>query len=786
MIKKGDISIIGAGSWGTSVAKVIAEKHTDVTVKMWAYEKEVVHSINNFNVNNEFLPGVGLPANIAAFSDIRDAVEDCIAVIFATPSKVLYDTSLKAKKHLGDNVIIGYLTKGFCKIHNEILPISDMLSRVFPKNKNSIVAIYGPSHAEEVSRGYHTCLNIAGHSREARRFFNELLSTDYIGCREISDIRGVDLGATLKNPAAIAAGILSMLPSCGDNLAGALIVEALEEMMKLGRALDIKEDTLLGIAGLGDLVGTALSDHSRNRRFGKDIASQIMKTGKSLNLYDRIIIRFNPDHVLEKMSERFNYLAEGAYAIEPIIELAESHNISIPVYKALYEILLNKKDTSLLIETVKKPDMFEELFEQTKILTTEKKVGLEKATGSVFKKAIIRDTMEKFLNDPELLNMLFETKRMILEGGNRKDRSNRLMMKHAVKEYELFKKLDPKNPKKGLKNLCKFYIDDISDSFNFFAYKFIVKCVKFLNIFRLIFGSRYNRKLFENNVKVRGNISEIKKIDDTSNIVYVSTYRSCFDFAYINMAIDRFGLHVPRFCFEKKSVNKKLKEYIIRLMGGYIIDFGRTGNPIYQEISRNYLSTLIGHGVHIVFFPEITVSRDGTIGKINHDFLSVIMESLFKNTEEIALVPMEISYYKRPNQKYSQDDALNLKKILSNRVDVNFSSPILASDFSKGEKGIPELAATIEESWKLDSHIFPHYIFCRIVKNNNYQLSIDRAGIQINEFLMMNDTRINYKPRVILKEGANFVLKGKIGEIKNGRIVINRTDDIDYYSNLSN
>ena len=148
---------------------------------------------------------------------------------------------------------------------------------------------------------------------------------------------------------------------------------------------------------------------------------------------------------------------------------------------------------------------------------------------------------------------------------------------------------------------------------------------------------------------------------------------------------------------------------------------------------------------------------------------------------------MEISYYKRPNQKAKDpSDALNLKIILSNRVDVNFSSPILASDFSKGEKGIPELASTIEQRWKSDSHIFPHYIFCRIVKDNNYQLSIDKANSQINEFLLTNDTRVNYKPRVILKEGANFVLKGKIGEIKNGRIVINRTDDIDYYSNLSN
>lgn len=786
MIKKGDISIIGAGSWGTSIAKVIAENHRDVKVKMWAYEKEVVRSINNYNVNNEFLPGVELPANLSAYSDIREAVENCFVVIFATPSKVIYETSLKARKFISDKVFIGYLTKGFCKVQNDILPISDTLARVFPDRENSIVAIYGPSHAEEVSKGFHTCLNIAGRSREARRVFMELLSTDYMGCREIEDIRGVDLGTTLKNPAAIAAGILKMLPKCGDNLAGVLIVEALGEMLKLGRALDVKDETLLGICGLGDLVGTALSEHSRNRRFGKDIAGQIMKTGKFLRFYDRLLIRFNPDHVLEKMSERLNYLAEGAYAIEPIIELAERKNVSIPVYKALYEILLNKKDPALLIETVKKPDKFEEIFEKTKIITSDKKKGLEKATGSVFKRAILRDILSRYQENPELIDRLLRLRTEIMEQYKEKrDGLNKNMSDFADREYELFRKLEARKAKRGIKNICQFYLDDISDNFNYFGYKVIIKGVRFLNFFRQIFGKRYNRKLLESNIKISGNLAEIRKVNQTSNVVYASTYRSCFDFAYIIMAVDKHGLHIPRFAFDRRSVGNKFKEYIIRSIGGYIIDFSRLDNPLYQEVIRNYLATLIGHGVHIVFFPELKISRDGNTGSIREEFLSLVMDSLFKNTEEIALVPIELSYYARPDNKIKDKSrSVTLNRIIENRVNINFSDPLFASDFSNENNNLANLSMNIEKSWNSDSAIFPHYIFCGAIRDKDYRMPLDSADSEINEFLAKKKLNGKYKVKDILKEGTDFIVKRKIGRIDNDEIIISNTEEIDYYSNL--
>ena len=335
---------------------MIAENYPNIIIKFWSYEKSAANSINLRNQNLDYLPGVKLPVNIKATTSLKDSIENSDAIILATPSKVIPDMIGRLIKKMKTPVPIAYLTKGFCRVNHEVLTISQTISRLMPEYKNRVVSIYGPSHAEEVVKRYHTCLNIAGKSEDDRALFCNLLNCSYLQCRETEDIIGVDVGGTLKNPAAIAAGMISKLPDCGDNLSGALMAESLKEMISLGTAMGGELETIVDISGAGDLVATSLSEHSRNRRFGKDISSQIIDKGSSLGFTDRIYLRFKPEFVLEKMSKNLHYLAEGAYAIEPLIELAEKKNIAIPVYRSLYEVLLNKKDPSLLIETIKNPD----------------------------------------------------------------------------------------------------------------------------------------------------------------------------------------------------------------------------------------------------------------------------------------------------------------------------------------------------------------------------------------------------------------------------------------------
>ncbi|MBN2040077.1 MAG: NAD(P)H-dependent glycerol-3-phosphate dehydrogenase [Spirochaetes bacterium] len=781
----GRIAVIGAGAFGTSIARTIARNHPSGRIILWVYEKELVDSINNNHVNNLFLPGIDLPSNISACSEIKDTVKEAEAVIFATPSKVLYEISLRVKKYVPDSASIAYLTKGFCKVHNRILTISETLGRLFPLHKDKITAIYGPSHAEEVSREFHTCLNVASVSGSARKIFVNLIACDYIACRETDDITGVDLGTTLKNPAAIAAGILSVMPKCGDNLAGALITEALAEMVRFGKALGAREETITGIAGLGDLVATALSSHSRNRRFGKDIAKQLLNSGISLGFFDKLIMIIRPEYGFEKISEGINYLAEGIYGIEPILELAEKKKISMPVYRSLYEILLNKKDPALLVETIKDPSKFDEIYKRTRVHVSGKRKGLEKKRGGIFRKTILKNAIENLTDDP-VFKLQFEKYRNYFLSGVEGNSEKNYKSAFDKKEYELLKNINESNFEKGLKKLCDFYIRDVSDDFNSFVYKTAVKVLRVLNVLNRIKPG--SPGIFKNNIKIYGNPRKIRKVNRHSNIVYASAYKSYLDFLFINMAIDRYSLYIPRFCVDRKIADSPLKSKILKLMGGYFINTERLVNPAYKEVVQAYLSTLVEHGIHILVFPEIEAGKCGAPAEINRELLSRILDALYKNMEEIALIPVEVSHYLKPAEKdsFNGKSILALKNVLNSSVKINFSDPVYVSEFSNSDNIVGMLTEKLKTVWQADAPVYPHYIFCRVIRDNNYVLNIEEAEELISRSLRKYDCTRNrkFKEKKILKKGLDFVLKNKICTVGDSSLSVLKKEEIDYFSNL--
>ncbi len=769
-----NISIIGAGSWGTSVAKAIAETHPDINVRMWALEKSVSSSINRFHENKDYLPGVILPENITSSGNLRDAVADAGVVLIATPSKVVYETCQKLRKYLDSEVVIGYLSKGFCKINHDICTISQTIEKALPEQKNRVVAIYGPSHAEEVSNRFHTCLNIAGRSSYSRKVIRELLNGDYVECRETEDIIGTDVGATLKNPAAIAAGMISVLPFCGDNLAGALISEALKEMIRLGEALDANIDTIVDIAGLGDLVATALSDHSRNRRFGKDIARQIIEKGSTLSVRDRIFLKVRPSSVIEKMSKDLHYLAEGAYAIEPLIELAEEKNISIPVYRSLYEVLLNKKDPSLLIETIKNPEKFGEIYSNTKIQLTDKQKGLEKVKGNVFYDLIVSGTIDKFILAKEKgqpadfynVDIVDGLKNSLIKLKN--THQDRLFKK----EEKLISKINNNNYKKIISELTKIYARDIIDRFNQLITPFFLRFMKF-NILLYRLTGRYK------GIAVNGKIDNVRKIKDSANIVYVSTYKTYSDFLLLLHSMNVKGLPFPRYFIDRRSIKKKWHEHLVRYTGGYIIDVQRLRNPVYSEVVCQYVSIMLKHGVPILHFPELRPSNDGLILNITDDFFTILTETLFRNTVEIVLVPVEISY----SNRQVDHEKISMKQFRE-KVSINFSEPILLSEFTREsfrEKTIPEL---VKDVWIEDSPVFSHSIVSRIIAENGYSISVKDAKEKTGQFIVSGKYFKGMKPEKIFKNGLAFLKKNRFVEESNAEIRCIQKEDIDYYSNM--
>lgn len=763
------ISIVGAGSWGTAIAKVIAENLPNTLVKMWAYEKSTVHSINNKNVNSDFLPGVRLPLNIKATNHLRESLQNTDGIIIATPSKVVPDTVNKIGKIITSEVPLAYLSKGFCRVNNDILTISQTMSRVLPSYKNRVVGIYGPSHAEEVVKYFHTCLAIASASEMDRKFFCDLINCDYLQCRETEDVLGVDLGGTLKNPAAIAAGMITILPRCGDNLEGALIAESLKEMNRLAIALGANSETIIDIAGTGDLVATALSEHSRNRRFGKDIARKIIEKGTTLSMTDKIYLRFKPEYVLEKISSNYHYLAEGAYAIEPLIELASKHSVSIPVYRSLYEVLLNKKEPSLLIETIKNPDKFDEIYNNAKLHVKDKKRGLEKLKGKAFKKIILQsvlETIKKKYGTHELKNLLIQNFKSSIE----KQSGTPLKNNFISKELKYIALLNSSSFDKYLKKLTSIYLAEIIDHNNTVFNHIMMNYLSFRHIWNRLVGKK-------NRIRITGDVDKIRNLRERVNTIYIPRFKNKTDFYYYIYSIYKKFLPEPRFFVPAEASGGWFNRFLLRKCGGYIIHRSRSGNLLYRECVIQYISTLISHGVPLLYFPENEPEKNSVISPLNEYFFDLLNTVMYQESTEIVLIPTEIAY----SNKLDESEETPL---FSEPATINFSSPLFLSDFTKQIHSEISVHAMIRELWISDEIILPQHIICEIMKQKNYMIKAGKLKKYIERFISENNLVVSYSNKQILSNGLKFLLKHDIVQKKNDYLVGIKVEVISRYSEM--
>lgn len=585
------VAVIGAGSWGTAVAALIAENHPGMTVRLWAYEKQVAHSINSRSENTLYLPGTTLPENLHATHSLREAVGEATAVIIATPSKAVYETCKRAAGHLPAWAHVGFLSKGFCKIQGRAFTISEAIAMALPGTGDRIAAISGPTHAEEVTARFHSCISIGSANRTTRRVFSRLLSCPYLQCRETDDLRGVELGGTLKNPAAIAAGMISVLPGCGDNLAGALIAESMKEILKIGKALGGREETLLDICGLGDLVATALSPHSRNRRFGRDVATRILKGGRPLGLFDRVLLFFRPGRVMERMTERMHYLAEGAYAIEPLMEIAGRLGIALPLYRSLYEVLLNRREAALLVETIKDPRRFEELYERAASQPLLSGRDLRNQPGTAFRKPVL-DAFARSL-------------------GEYPDRS-------AVIEcaFGMFERM----------------ADRYGRYSSFFAFA-LMRVMRFIDASR---GVGLLAPVAASGKPFRGLPGGTAGFTP----VYVMPSEPNATVAGAVSALRRAGLPAPRFWLEENRGRGPLEAFLLRRCGGFIVNRAVLGDGPYRGLLAAYCSFLVSHGIPILLQ---SFGQEGAGAGNPNTLLEEAVRSILDMREPVLFYPLAVA-----------------------------------------------------------------------------------------------------------------------------------------------
>jgi len=313
------IAVIGAGSWGTTLGVLLHRNGHGI--KIWAYEEIEVANIREKRENSRFLPGVAVPEDIFVSNDMREVVQGATMIIMASPSQVMRGVAQQLKGCDPAPCPVVNISKG---IENQTLKrMSEVLTDELPSHFHRLVAtLSGPSHAEEVSRGIPTVVVAASADRELAMEVQRAFMCETFRVYTTHDLLGVELASSLKNIIALAAGISDGL-GYGDNAKGALLTRGLAEISRLGVTMGAGMSTFSGLAGMGDLITTCMSRHSRNRYVGEQIGK-----GRSLQ------------EILDEMV----MVAEGVQTTESAVELGKSAGVELPITNEVYNILFKNKD----------------------------------------------------------------------------------------------------------------------------------------------------------------------------------------------------------------------------------------------------------------------------------------------------------------------------------------------------------------------------------------------------------------------------------------------------------
>ena len=327
------ISVIGAGSMGTAVSILLA--NNGHSIKMWSLFKEEVDMINNLREQTEKLPGARVPDSVVCTSDLEEALCWSDILIYVIPSQTIRQNARSMASLIKGGKVISCFSKGLEK--GTGFRMSEVIGQELPEA--SIVAMSGPCHAEELSKGIPTAYVAASESKQSAELIQDLFMSNRFRVYTNPDIIGVELGGAVKNIIALCAGISDGL-GFGDNTKAALMTRGIAEISRLGVAMGARLQTFSGLAGIGDLIVTCTSMHSRNRRAGILIGQ-----GRSV----------------EAALEEVKMVVEGVHTTEPVYRLSKELNIKMPITTEAYEILFNGKDARKAVVDLMSRDKTHEL-----------------------------------------------------------------------------------------------------------------------------------------------------------------------------------------------------------------------------------------------------------------------------------------------------------------------------------------------------------------------------------------------------------------------------------------
>lgn len=316
------VSVIGAGSWGTALAILLEKNGHQVT--LWSHREEEAKELAKSREHKSKLPGVEIPEEIEIIGNLESALREKDVIVFAVPSVAVRSTAKKVAPYVKEGQLIVNVAKGIEE--TTLMTLTDIIEEEIPGAKGCVLS--GPSHAEEVSRGLPTTCVVGAKDKETAEFLQNIFMSPVFRVYISPDILGIELGGALKNVIALAAGTADGL-GYGDNTKAALITRGITEIARLGIAMGAKADTFYGLSGIGDLIVTCASKHSRNRKAG-----YLMGQGRSM----------------QQAMDEVNMVVEGVYSAKAGLALSQKYKVEMPIIEQVNKVLFEGKAPAVAVK----------------------------------------------------------------------------------------------------------------------------------------------------------------------------------------------------------------------------------------------------------------------------------------------------------------------------------------------------------------------------------------------------------------------------------------------------
>lgn len=316
------VCVLGAGSWGSALAALLSENGHEVT--LWSIDEKEVEMLLTYREQKDKLPGVKIPENICVTSSLSDAVKGKEVLVFAVPSVFVRSTAKSVSPFYEAGQMIVDVAKGIEE--KSLMTLSQIIEEEI--SGAEVCVLSGPTHAEEVGRKMPTTCVVGAKKKETADFLQDMFMNEYFRVYTSPDMAGIELGGALKNVIALAAGIADGL-GYGDNSKAALITRGIAELSRLGMAMGGKLETFAGLSGIGDLIVTCTSRHSRNHNAGELI-------GKG--------------YTMEEAMGQVKMVVEGVYSAKAVLALAHKYQVSMPIVEEINQVLFEGKNAREAVE----------------------------------------------------------------------------------------------------------------------------------------------------------------------------------------------------------------------------------------------------------------------------------------------------------------------------------------------------------------------------------------------------------------------------------------------------